>query len=192
MADKKISALTGASTPLAGTEVLPIVQSGSTVKVSVENLTLGRAVNSAGGTITDNIIQGTAAKGINFSANTPAAGKTTQLLAYYEEGTWTPTFTGTVVGTLTATGTYTRIGRVVYWQALLSSTTSTTSVQDVSVVQGFPFVSTSFGSTFGIVNRSNSASLGVGHTEISGGATTAYTPGWSAVASVLMSGFYFV
>ena len=30
MADKKISALTAASTPLAGTEVLPIVQSGNT------------------------------------------------------------------------------------------------------------------------------------------------------------------
>lgn len=38
MADKKISALTSASTPLAGTEVLPIVQSGATVKASVENV----------------------------------------------------------------------------------------------------------------------------------------------------------
>jgi hypothetical protein len=38
MADKKISALTGASTPLAGTEVLPIVQSGATVKVAVNKL----------------------------------------------------------------------------------------------------------------------------------------------------------
>jgi hypothetical protein len=44
MADKKISALTAASTPLAGTEVLPIVQSGSTVKVSVDNLTTGKTV----------------------------------------------------------------------------------------------------------------------------------------------------
>lgn len=46
MADKKISALTGATTPLAGTEVLPIVQSGSTVKVSVANLTAGRAIDA--------------------------------------------------------------------------------------------------------------------------------------------------
>lgn len=46
MADKKISALTAASTPLAGTEVLPIVQSGSTVKVDVSNLTAGRDVNA--------------------------------------------------------------------------------------------------------------------------------------------------
>jgi len=44
MADKKISALTGATTPLAGTEVLPIVQGSTTVKVSVDNLTTGKTV----------------------------------------------------------------------------------------------------------------------------------------------------
>ena len=38
MADKKISALTGAATPLDGTEVLPIVQSGATVKVANNDL----------------------------------------------------------------------------------------------------------------------------------------------------------
>lgn len=51
MADAKISALTGASTPLAGTEVLPIVQSSTTVKVSVANLTAGRAVSMASAAI---------------------------------------------------------------------------------------------------------------------------------------------
>jgi hypothetical protein len=38
MADKKISALTAATTPLAGTEVLPIVQSATTVKASIANI----------------------------------------------------------------------------------------------------------------------------------------------------------
>lgn len=38
MSDKKISALTGATTPLIGTEVLPIVQNGSTVKVANNDL----------------------------------------------------------------------------------------------------------------------------------------------------------
>ena len=47
MADKKISALTSASTPLAGTEVLPIVQSGATVKGAVSDLTAGRSVSVA-------------------------------------------------------------------------------------------------------------------------------------------------
>lgn len=51
MADKKISALTAAATPLAGTEVLPIVQSGSTVKVSAANLTAGRTVSAANYTV---------------------------------------------------------------------------------------------------------------------------------------------
>ena len=93
MADTKISALTGATTPLAGTEVLPIVQGGSTKQVSVANLTAGRAVGTAGGTFTDNFVQSTAAKGVNFTANTPAAGMTSQLLNWYEEGTFTPTIT---------------------------------------------------------------------------------------------------
>jgi hypothetical protein len=38
MANTKISALPAATTPLAGTEVLPIVQSGSTVKVAASNI----------------------------------------------------------------------------------------------------------------------------------------------------------
>lgn len=44
MSDKKISELTASTTPLAGTEVLPIVQSSTTKKVSVANLTAGRTV----------------------------------------------------------------------------------------------------------------------------------------------------
>lgn len=38
MADTKISALSSATTPLAGTEVLPIVQSGVTKKASIESV----------------------------------------------------------------------------------------------------------------------------------------------------------
>ena len=44
MSDKKISQLTASTTPLAGAEVLPIVQSGTTKQVSVANLTAGRDV----------------------------------------------------------------------------------------------------------------------------------------------------
>jgi hypothetical protein len=46
MADKKISQLTGAATPVAGTEVVPVVQSGATKQVSIANLTAGRAVSA--------------------------------------------------------------------------------------------------------------------------------------------------
>jgi hypothetical protein len=47
MANSKISALPSATTPLAGTEVLPVVQGGITEQVSVANLTAGRAVSAA-------------------------------------------------------------------------------------------------------------------------------------------------
>lgn len=46
MADKKISALTSASLPLAGTEVVPLVQSSTTKKVAVSDLTAGRDVQA--------------------------------------------------------------------------------------------------------------------------------------------------
>ena len=47
MADVKISALPAATTPLAGTELVPIVQSGVTDQVTVANLTAGRTVAAA-------------------------------------------------------------------------------------------------------------------------------------------------
>ena len=224
MADKKISQLTAATTPLAGTAVLPIVQNSTTKKVSVADLTAGRPVQvstleiplgsasppsifvtgdtttgiyaSAAGAVSTaiggqliaeastssdwrvyrrgaasqyllnsvtaaganilasasagklnlgvgttsyasissatgdisinagNLVQGTAAKGINFTANTPAAGMTSQLLNWYEEGTFTPTFFGTTTaGTPTYSaqkGAYTRIGRAVYFSIYLN------------------------------------------------------------------------
>ena len=181
MANSKISALTSATTPLAGTETLPVVQSSTTKQVSVANLTAGRdvatnsvavaagvpvyfngtsgntqmlyyaslvidaqvngtkgwrlyapgagtsemrgdwAVNNTGGgsgnltMSTGNLVQGTAAKGINFTANTPLAGMTSQLLNWYEEGSYTPTVTASSgsITTYSSTGKYTRIGRQV-------------------------------------------------------------------------------
>jgi hypothetical protein len=62
---------------------------------------------------TGNLVPATAGKGIDFSANTSAPGMTSELLNWYEEGTWSPTitaFSGTITS-YTATGTYTRIGR---------------------------------------------------------------------------------
>jgi hypothetical protein len=46
MANSKISALTSATTPLAGTETLPIVQSSTTKKVAVSDLTAGRSISA--------------------------------------------------------------------------------------------------------------------------------------------------
>lgn len=198
MADKKISALTAASTPLAGSEVLPIVQSGSTVKVSVNNVTAGKAVpvgevvatgisglaykfNASGtwaqpdlighrwtgtqdsarivppgfyanlsyldvlasGDFTSpgNFVPATAAKGINFTANTPAAGMTSQLLNWYEEGDWTGTMVGTTTNPttpVTATGRYTRIGRNVTI-AITFANVNTTGASGSLRINGAPF-----------------------------------------------------
>lgn len=235
MADKKISALTGATTPLAGTEVLPIVQSGSTVKVAVSNLTAGRSVSMLGCEITNsgatggvlrlsnsdtdqtvgdvigkveyysadaddpevkayvravvldafgrdgylsfgttatgaavveqmtlgttgdatlttgNLVIGTSGKGIDFSATASGSGTmTSELLADYEEGTWTPVlaFGGASVGVTYAAqnGAYTKIGRLVTGRfvLVLSSKGSSTGVADIS---GLPFtVGTDIGS----------------------------------------------
>ena len=53
MPNTKISALTSATTPLAGTEVLPIVQSSTTKQVSIANVTAGRLVDLKSFNLTD-------------------------------------------------------------------------------------------------------------------------------------------
>lgn len=219
MADKKISALTGATTPLAGSEVLPIVQGGSTVKVSVDNLTAGKEVPASKITISTgadalsmwikgraadnvsniffnnnadtaqygyvfaspsevgissigarplslgangstafqvntagNLYVVTAGKGIDFSANANAPGMTSEVLNWYEEGVFTPTFTGLTVGNGTVFGFYRRIGKQVFvtFGFILGSTSAVGSLTGLS---GLPFTTgTVGGSRFFTVN----------------------------------------
>lgn len=108
MADKKISALPAASTPLVGTEVLPIVQGGVTDQVSVANLTTGRDVAVKKLNPTDNVVMA-AGKGIDFSAN---GG---DVLTQYDEGSWVPTITASsgTITSYTSSARYTRVGRLV-------------------------------------------------------------------------------
>lgn len=114
MADLKISQLTGATTPLAGTEVLPVVQGGATRQVSVENLTTGRALSATEMTLSTGNLVVSNGKGIDFSA-TPGTG-TSELLADYEEGTFTPGLTvasGSLTYAVQGTPKYTKVGRLV-------------------------------------------------------------------------------
>ena len=67
MADLKISALPAATVPLAGTEVLPIVQGGVTTKVAVSDLTAGRAVSAT--QLTSTIAIGTAPLVVTSTTN---------------------------------------------------------------------------------------------------------------------------
>lgn len=162
MADKKISALTSATTPLAGTEVLPIVQSGATVKVAVSDLTAGRAISATAVTAsTGNFIVGTAGQGVDFSINPAAAGMTSELLNDYEEGTWTPTITssgGTITTVGTCTGQYTKIGRQVTLSMDLRITTNGTgsgflAIGGIPINMGSTLYGAGCGSEIGVTGK---------------------------------------
>jgi len=148
MADKKISALTSASTPLAGTEVLPIVQSGATVKVAVSDLTAGRAISATQLTLTTGNVIVANGQGVDFSA-TPGTG-TSELLADYETGTWTPAIAfggGTTgitysTGNFANTGYYTKVGNVVTLVGGLTLTSKGSST-GVATITGLPFATKS-------------------------------------------------
>jgi hypothetical protein len=140
MADKKISALTGATTPLAGTEVLPIVQSGSTVKVAVSDLTAGRAISATQLTLSSGNVIVANGQGVDFSA-TPGTG-TSELFADYEEGTWTPSLGGsTTYGT--QSGSYTKVGRMVFVRGILVITAIGSG--STAQISGLPFANASGG-----------------------------------------------
>jgi hypothetical protein len=197
MADLKISQLSSSTTPLAGTEVLPIVQGGATKQVSVADLTAGRAVSAlsltalAAGTAdaislvqnstgssrmvqggdgntyilndgAKNMILGTSGatkatiydatgdlglqsgnllvssgKGIDFSA-TPGTG-TSELLADYEEGTWTPVDGSGAGLTITVNDAYyTKVGRLVNFYLDVTYPITVDGAQ--ASLSGLPFV----------------------------------------------------
>jgi hypothetical protein len=256
MANKKISALTAATTPLAGTEVAPIVQGGATVKAAITSFTnalnltpasvtvqtgnvflngglasdvglikntgqsygvgTDRWIGSDGTTSTwfynvptggnhyfainnvnkltvvgdnvtlpaGNLVIGTSGKGIDFSA-TPGTG-TSELLADYEEGTWTPNLTNMiVVGSPAVAGTYTKIGRMVYFECRVSAT-SIASTAGTSYISGLPFTAGQV-SAFIAINASSSVALGSG--QVNG--TILYTPTFSPLgATISCSGSY--
>jgi hypothetical protein len=200
MADVKISGLPASTVPLAGTEVLPIVQGGATKQVANNDLRPKQIQSNATSGVlqvtgpgaaatrvmttpdanftaartdaaqsltgdqtlaTGNIVQGTAAKGVNFTANTPLAGMTSQLLNWYEEGTWTPNQGAglTVSGTFSSTGKYTRIGRQVTIQAEFTGSVSIAVAAAGAVCSNLPINATAFGSTGGMINGTLTAGV---------------------------------
>jgi hypothetical protein len=88
---------------------------------------------------TGNLVIGTAGKGIDFSA-TSGAG-TSELLADYEEGTWTATLIGSTTSPttpVTTTAIYTKIGRQVTIE-LTFANVDTTGASGNLRVSGLPF-----------------------------------------------------
>lgn len=237
MADKKISALPAATTPLAGTEVLPIVQGGTTDKVAVSELVkaagqmsagtgtpaastvltlqesaslsaalrmanrnstqawalavdaaavddkLLAVIDSSGGQVAatvapttgnvtlslGNLKLGTAGKGIDFSANANAPGMTSELLTWYEEGTWTPSQGAglTVVGAFSSSGRYTRIGRLVQVSGKVSGATSVTATAGNILCGNLPFASNSAQGSAGSMMNADVNASGVIFTSLS-------------------------
>jgi hypothetical protein len=138
MADTKISALPASTTPLAGTEVLPIVQSGVTRQVSVANLTTGRALSATQLTLTTGNLIVANGQGVDFSA-TPGTG-TSELLDDYEEGTWTPIdSSGAGLTFVAASGSYTKVGNLVSASGFVQYPVTASAAN--ATIGGLPFTS---------------------------------------------------
>jgi hypothetical protein len=107
---------------------------------------------------TGNITQGTAAKGINFTANTNAAGMTSELLNWYEEGTFTPNQGASIVlvGTFSSSAKYTRIGRQVTLVGQLQGSTSIANVTNGGVFFTNPPFAPSSGAAGVLINDAQS------------------------------------
>lgn len=118
-----------------------------------------------------NIVMQTAGSGISFAATAQAAGMTSELLADYEEGTWTPFYspaTGTFASIVPdVTGAvYTKVGRLVVAQALIRTDgLDVTGASGALRIAGLPFTSASTGR--GAVSI-GSASAWAGDTPING------------------------
>ena len=94
---------------------------------------------------TGNVVIGTSGKGIDFSATSDASGSTSELLDDYEEGTWTPAYSG-LPGSITygtQSGTYTKIGRQVHAICYLGVAGQTTGTATITIT-GLPFASGAF------------------------------------------------
>jgi hypothetical protein len=131
--------------------------------------------------LSDNVIQGTSAKGFNFTANSAAAGMTSQLLNFYEEGTFSFTLLGGT-GTFTSqTNRYTRIGRTVMVNFDITINAISGSAADTLV--GLPYNSlagTAYAGSIGFF--SNAANL-ITFPGVYASTTTLYLIGLSVAGS---------
>lgn len=143
-----------------------------------------------GGLITtNNIIQGTAAKGFDFSANTPLAGKTSTILNWYEEGTWTPNQGAglTLVGAFSSTGRYTRIGRQVSISGTVTGATSVAVTAAGVITSNLPF-------TVGTAGHGDATNAAVtaSATVICTGTSVTAASAVAATGTITFSATYFV
>ena len=175
------------------TDTTPATPSPLQIYSYHSGVTTLRAILSTGGNLTlstGNIIQGTAAKGFDFSANTPLAGKTSTILNWYEEGTFTPNQGAglTLVGAFSSTGKYTRIGRQVSISGTVTGATSVAVTAGGVITTSLPFTIGTAGHG-DATNTANTASAAIicntGTTLTSAGAI-------AATGTITFSATYFV
>lgn len=130
---------------------------------------------------TGNIIQGTAGKGFDFTANSAAAGKTSQLLNVYEEGTFNFTLLGGS-GTFTSqTNRYTKIGRTMIVN--FDITINTISGSNADTLVGLPYgalAGAAYGGTIGYFSNAANSTTFPG---VYASTTTLYLVGLSSAAT---------
>jgi hypothetical protein len=95
---------------------------------------------------TGNLVIGTSGKGIDFSITSHPAGMTSELLADYEEGTFTPSLGGSTTYA-TQLGYYTKIGKVCYFSVNINVTSIGTG--STTAITGLPFTAL-YGSNNGV------------------------------------------
>ena len=143
-------------------------------------------------------LSGWVASGIPHSSLTSVLGSGSYHLSSTEQaaltnsatGTWTPTFTNlTVVGSITAAGRYTRVGRMVFWQVTLTSSGGGTSAATVaSTYHDLPFLASQH-DTSTAVNFTTLTSIGNGVLDSTNDRN--YVPSWTATTNtIVLSGRY--
>jgi hypothetical protein len=140
-----------------GTNVFTVDDSGNVVANATikgaTTISVGAATPSASGA------------GITFPA-TQSASTDANTLDDYEEGTWTPAQGSglTVVGTFSSAGNYTKIGRQVTINFLLSASTSLAATAGAIIVNNLPFTASSPNDAFACgsgTNNINTINAGV-------------------------------
>lgn len=132
---------------------------------------------------TGNLVIGTSGKGIDFSA-TPGTG-TSELLADYEEGTWTPDISW--LSATSSEGTYTKIGRQVTVRGSLTGASLSYGGTAI-ITDDLPFAAAS--DSVGIIRAGNNSQGGI--TGITGNFIVGVTPVTVPVTTLVFTATYFV
>jgi hypothetical protein len=121
-------------------------KTGGTDRLKVQSTSGNNVVVADGLTLTDGNLVVASGHGISFAATSDASGMSSELLDDYEEGTFTPVFSGTSGAVSGANysnqaGFYTKIGRHVYFSLYLVLASFSSAPSGTLIITGLPFTS---------------------------------------------------